>query len=520
MSAVTFVQWLRSTHIRSAPPATVSSILEKMITAAEAISCQSRRYTHGCGDAEDAAWIYELWRERGLLSDSYGQLFRRLLHIFKTSYRRDVLVGDQGAIRLGLHECLEVAHRERTCEVKRCSWISHTCDGTWRSNYRECPLLAKGEGNIAGQSIARVTSAVLALQRDGSSELNFGHALNSAVSHERPHDATPSRNVDVAIIEPSATSGSTEDGNTSFSQPMMSSDMHNASTSVRSPGTASDTTAAFRAPRSTTPHPARVADAVPHALPIGYANSMATSIPSSSDRPPAADEVVPSDSCVSEGPSHDLSESRVEDQGGSCGDVADPGAEANAVLPAADVLPVRQHETAPFAATATETGGAEGPGAARGTSNQVDTPEAVVSYPTISTPLPVSNQPRATSTLDSQPPALLGGPLLDLTGPSASAEVRSPTITTVSRGRPESESSQGSLTSRIVAVDEPSREGQLEVQDAGRPREESSGRPESSLFLGVRAVSRRGYEEFELAVRDRCTGEDSSQDVQVRVESG
>ena len=58
---LTSVQWLCSTHIPSAPPATVSSILEKMITAAEAISCRSRRDTHGCRDAEDEAWIRQLW---------------------------------------------------------------------------------------------------------------------------------------------------------------------------------------------------------------------------------------------------------------------------------------------------------------------------------------------------------------------------------------------------------------------------------------------------------------------------
>ena len=511
MFILTSVRWVGDTQISSAPPAIVSSILEKMIAAAEAISCRSRRDTYGCKDAKDEEWIDQLWREDGTLSESYGQLFRRLVHTFDTSYHRDVLVGDQDVIWQRLHECLERAHRGRKCEVEGCPWITHACDGRLGSDYRECPLFVKGEGNATGPS-----SAILSLQRDGGPEANLTQTPDPAASPERSAEHTRLRDPDTTIIELNVMSGSTEDTDASSSQPVKSDDAHNASTSIHSPGTVSDTfAAAFQVSRSTPPDPTPVAGADPHALSVDPADSIAVCISPPPGRPSASEEVVPSDSPVPESPSRDADESRMEDRDASCGDVADQRAVGDSVSSAADDLPV------PLAATATETGGAGASGAARGTSNQVDTPEAVVSYPTIPTPLLVSSKPRPTSTLGSQPPTSLGtgGPLLDPTGPS-SVEVRSPAITTVSRGHPERESSQGSFTSRVATIDEPSQGGHLEVQDAGRLREESSGRPASSLFQGVRAVSRRSSEEFELAVREGHTGEGSGQDGQARMEGG
>ena len=513
MFILTSVRWLRNTRIHSAPPATVSSILEKMITAADAISCRSCRDTHGCKDAEDDAWISRLWAERESLSAHYGQLFRRLVHIFETSYRRDVLVGDQDRIRYWLHWCLETAHWEGTCEVEGCPWLAHSCR-TWDSDYRECPLFIKGKGNVAGPS-----SAILSVQQDGGPETNLTQTPDPVASPERSPEDTRLQDPDTTIIEPSVMSGSTEDRDVSSSQPLESGDAHDAFTSIHSPGTVSDTFAsAFQTSRST-PDPTPVAGTDPLALPAGHANNVAVSMSPSPGRPSAADEVLPSDSHVAENPSRDAGKSRMEYRDASCGDAAGTVAGANAVLSAADALLVRQHDTAPFATTTTEAGGAGGSGAARGTSNQVDTPEAIVSYPNISIPPPVPSRPRAKSTFDPQPPASLGGPLLDPTGPS-SAKVRSPAITTTSYSHLEHGSSQGSLTSPVVAVDDPSRGGPLEVQYAERLREESSGRPASSLFQGVRAVSGRGSEEFELAVRDGHTGEDSGQDGRARAEGG
>ena len=332
MFILTSVRWLGNTDIRSAPPATVSSILEKMITAAEAISCRSCRDTHGCGNAEDEAWFDWLRWNNESLSARYGQLFRRLLHIFETSYRRDVLVGDQDRIRRMLHGCLERAHKERPCEVEGCPWISHLCGGSW-----ECPLLAKGEGNTAGLS-----SAVLSPQRGGSPEVNVAHTPDLAGSRERPPESTRSQSADVSIVQPSPIPGSTEDRSVSSSQPMASDDAHDASTSIHSPGTASDTSAAaFHAPQSTASHPSPVVDVAPHALPV---DSVAVPISPSPDLP-AADEVSPSDSHGPESPSRDAGGPRIEDQGVACGDVADPMVGADAVLSAANALSMQQHET-------------------------------------------------------------------------------------------------------------------------------------------------------------------------------
>lgn len=131
--------------IHSAPSATVSIILGKMVRAAEAISRrQMHRNTHGCEHAKDDTWISRLYYRRQTLSESHAQLFRHLLHIFERSYARGVLTGDQDNIRQPLHESLEAAHTERKCEVAECPWISHQCPGTEDSRYAECPLLFTG----------------------------------------------------------------------------------------------------------------------------------------------------------------------------------------------------------------------------------------------------------------------------------------------------------------------------------------------------------------------------------------
>ena len=501
MFVIISVRWLNNADVDSEPPATISGILEKMITAAQAISCRSRRDTHGCEDAEDLAWIYQLWGECGSLSARYGQLFRRLLHIFETSYCRDFLVGDQDTIRRRLHECLNWG---RTCEVEGCRWISHTCDGTFESDYKECPLLAKRDGNV---TVSRST-APLPRQagEDGSLEVDFAHNPDPAGSHEQPPESTRSRNVDVSIVQPSYIPGSTEDRDISSSQHMASGDAHDASTSIHSPGTASDTsTAGSHTPQSTASHPSLVVDVAPCVLPV---DSVAVPISPSPDRPDA-DEVSLSDSHVTENPSRDAGEPRMGDQDPSRGDIADPGAGTDAVLSTADALQVQQHEAVPLAATATETVSTGSSSAAHGTSNKIDAPDAAVSYPTTPAPLSMPSVPPPTSTVDSQPPASLGGPLLDPAG-SSSMEIRSPAVTTVSRGHPQRDSSQDPLTSRVATGAEVLRAGH--GLDAERVREESSGRPASSLFQGVRAVSRRGSEEFELAAREGRTGEDSGQD--------
>ena len=163
--------------------------------------------------------------------------------------------------------------------------------------------------------------------------------------------------------------------------------------------------------------------------------------------------------------------------------------------------------TVPLAAT--ETVSAGNPGATHGTSNKIDAPDATVSYPTSPVPLSMPSVPPLTSTVDSQPPASLAGPLLDPAG-STSTEIRSPAVTTVSCGRPERNSSQDPLTSRVATGTEVLRAGH--GVDAEWVREESSGRAASSLFQGIRAVSRQGSDEFELAVREGHAGKDSGQD--------
>ena len=195
-------------------------------------------------------------------------------------------------------------------------------------------------------------------------------------------------------------------------------------------------------------------------------------------------------------------------------DAAGPGTGADAALPAANALPVQQRETTPFTAIAAGTGGAGGSGAARGTLDGADAPDTVASHPTISTPFLVSGAPRTMSTIDSQPSASLGGPP---PGPVRSSNVGLgvSATTTISRSRSERESSQDPLTSRVATIDEPSQEG----HGLHAEREEISRRSTSSLLQGVRAVSRRGSEEFELAVRDGHTGEDSGQGGQGRAES-
>ena len=428
MFILTSVRWLRNTRIHSAPPATVSSILEKMITAADAIWCRSRRDTHRCKDAEDEAWIRQLWHQDGPLLASYGQLFRRLVHIFEMSYRRDVLVGDQNWIRWRLHSCLKRAHREGTCEVEGCPWLAHTCDGTDESYYKECPLLAKGEGNVTGPS-----SGVPSPQQVSNPEVDFAQAPDIAASHEQPPESTPLRSMDVVSIEPSSIPGSTEDRDVSSSQPMASGDAHDASAPIHSLGTASDTSAAaFHASQSTASHLSPVIDVAPRAFPV---DSVAVPISPSPGRSSAADEVSPSDSHGTESPSRDVGESHMKEQDASCRDVIDPGAGVDAELSAADAPLVQQHETVPLAAAATEAVSAGNPSAAHGTSDKIDAPDAAVSHPTTPAPLSMPSVPPPTSTVDSQPPASLGGPLLDPAG-SSSAEIRSPAVTTVSRGHP------------------------------------------------------------------------------------
>ena len=127
MFIVTSARYLRSPY-PSSP--IVSSILEKMISVAEITSRRQRCDTHRVYNAEDAAWISALYSASvtdKLLGEDYAGLFQRLLHIFERSYARGVLVGDQNDIRLRLHECLETAHKARTCEVADCRWISHSC---------------------------------------------------------------------------------------------------------------------------------------------------------------------------------------------------------------------------------------------------------------------------------------------------------------------------------------------------------------------------------------------------------
>lgn len=465
----------------------------------DTISCRSRRDAYGCRDAEDQACIYELWRKGGSLSESYGELFRRLVHIFESSYCRDVLVGDQDMIRLWLHECLERVHREGMCEVEGCPWLAHTCDGTYGSDYRECPLLAKEEGNVAGPSFA------VSSQHTGSSEVNFNHAPDPAASHEHPPEDTPPWNVDATTIELSIVPDFVGDNGASSSQSVVSDDAHNVSTSIHSPGTVSHiSAAAFHSSQSTSLHSAPAAEVGSHAQLVDHVSSMAASISPSSGCPSAADEILSSDSHATESSSCDIGESRMGDQDAARADAAVPGAGVDAAFSATDACPVKQHKIMPFTATATET---EGTGSSGATCSTPDEADAVVSCPTIPTPLLVSSAPRATLTLGPQPFASLGGPSLDLTG-SSSGEVRSPATATVSCGRPEHENWQDPLTSRVVAVNEPSRRGQ--ARDA--ERQEDPLRSASNLFQGVRAVSRQSSEEFELAVREGHIGEDSGQD--------
>ena len=122
------------------PSTTTSGILEKMISVAEAISHRKRRDTHRVEDAEDVSWIWRLKRMQDKLSgEDCAKLFRRLLHVFESSYLSGALVGDQDDIRQLLHLRLEAAHLERTCEVADCPWVSHFSRCPWFGN--ECNLL-------------------------------------------------------------------------------------------------------------------------------------------------------------------------------------------------------------------------------------------------------------------------------------------------------------------------------------------------------------------------------------------
>ena len=146
MFVLASIGYLARTVISSAPSTTTTAVLEKMISAAELMSHRQKcRDIHGPNNAGDREWIRQLYRERRALSESYCQLFRRLLHAFVTSYLRGVLTGDQDEIRNYLHTSLEAAHAERTCEVPECPWVSHQCPRTWNSDYIECPLLVTGE---------------------------------------------------------------------------------------------------------------------------------------------------------------------------------------------------------------------------------------------------------------------------------------------------------------------------------------------------------------------------------------
>ena len=501
MFVITSVRWLCSTRIPSAAPATISSILRKMIGAAEAISCQSRRDIHGCRDAKDSAWVQQLWSWDEWLSENYGQLFRRLLHVLETSFCRDVLVGDQDRIRQLLHRCLKTAHSKRMCEAHDCPWIFHLSYDALK-----CPLLAKGENHPAGSS-----SANLSWRPVGSSQADLSDVPAAAASRERLLEDTRTENLDATIIVPSALPRDAGHQDFHFTSRMTSGNAQDAVVSIHSPATAFDTTASHT-PLSTT-HFARVGDVAPYALCVGHANSMAVIVSLSPCFSAAADEVGLSDSHIPESPSHDPGELCMGDQGASCGNIAAQGAESDALLSAANV---QQHETVPF--TATETGSAGRFGAARGTSNKMVTPEAVVSDPTTTTPLLVSNAPRAMSTLDSQPFASLDMPLLDPTEPS-SVEIRSSRslpITTVNSGHSAHESSQSLPTSRVASAVEHSRKGHGLYAE----REEGPRRSASSLFQGARAVSRQGSEEFELAVRDGHAGKDSGRNEQEKAESG
>lgn len=160
MFVVASFGYLVWTDVSSVPSTATTAILEKMICAAEIMShCQKRRDIHGCDRAEDERLICQLYREYGALSESYAQLFRRLLHIFERSHCRGVLTGNQIGIRKILHRSLEAAHAERTCEVQDCPWISHQCPGTWSSDYRECPLLVTGEDKAGAHTDVDETSA-------------------------------------------------------------------------------------------------------------------------------------------------------------------------------------------------------------------------------------------------------------------------------------------------------------------------------------------------------------------------
>lgn len=142
LNVLTSVRYLTRTNMSSAPSATISAILEKMIRAAEVIShYQRRRSVHGCENAEDEVWMKLLYYERGRLSDTYAPLFRQLLHIFEGSHTHSVLIGDQGDIKRWLHESLEAVHEGQICEVAECSWVYHQCPWTWGSYYTDCPLI-------------------------------------------------------------------------------------------------------------------------------------------------------------------------------------------------------------------------------------------------------------------------------------------------------------------------------------------------------------------------------------------
>lgn len=154
-------------------------VLEKMIRAAETISHQPRRDIHRCEDAKDQTWLIELSVKT--LPQSYAQFLRQLLHIFERSYTRGVLTGGQYSIRGLLHQNLEMAHKERICEVAECPWISHNCEeGESLPLYRDCSILPNvGTTSNAPQSGGEDPSAAPgpdAARVGGSGSTDSSHA--------------------------------------------------------------------------------------------------------------------------------------------------------------------------------------------------------------------------------------------------------------------------------------------------------------------------------------------------------
>ncbi|EKM52041.1 uncharacterized protein PHACADRAFT_31819 [Phanerochaete carnosa HHB-10118-sp] len=136
------IQWFQDSSIYDVPPATVATILHKMVSAANLISRHGRRDTRGSIGADDEGWIRAIRRATENIS-SYATLLLQLLHAFEISYRKDVLVGNKKWIRRELHLALDHAHQHAHCELLGCLWKHHHGICSSLFFFDNCPLLYK-----------------------------------------------------------------------------------------------------------------------------------------------------------------------------------------------------------------------------------------------------------------------------------------------------------------------------------------------------------------------------------------